>query len=231
MALPAALVVTAGWAVSLLNRTPTFHTWLRPALVAGVALASAGIWLAWHFRNRALLLGAGAVAAATVLAGPGAFAMAPLTNASTGSIVAAGPGGGGGFGGAGRGGGGGPGGQGQASTALISYLEANRGDATYLVAAFGSGSSAPIIIASGKPVVTIGGFTGSDPAPTVAQLAAMVKAGELKYVLISDGGFGGGGGPGGGGSSSSISAWVKAHGKAVTGVSTSGGTLYAVSAS
>jgi 4-amino-4-deoxy-L-arabinose transferase-like glycosyltransferase len=213
MALPAALVVTAGWAVSLLNRTPTFHTWLRPALVAGVALASAGIWLAWHFRNRALLLGAGAVAAATVLAGPGAFAMATITNASTGSIVAAGPGGGGGFGGAGRGGGGGPGGQGQASTALISYLEANRGDATYLVAAFGSGSSAPIIIASGKPVMTIGGFNGGDPAPTLAEFQALVTSGKVRFVLV--GGMGGGqGGPGGNGSGQ-ISSWVTSNGTAV----------------
>jgi hypothetical protein len=35
-------------------------------------------------------------------------------------------------------------------------------------------------------------------------------------------------GPGGG--SNDIATWVKAHGKAVSGVSTSGGTLYAVSA-
>ena len=74
--------------------------------------------------------------------------------------------------------------------------------------------------------MTIGGFTGSDPAPTVSQLAAMVKAGQLKYVLLSDGGMGGG--PGGQGSSSAIATWVKAHGSAVSGVSSSGGTLYAV---
>ena len=33
-----------------------------------------------------------------------------------------------------------------------------------------------------------------------------------------------------GGGSNDIATWVKAHGKAVSGVSTSGGTLYAVSA-
>jgi hypothetical protein len=52
----------------------------------------------------------------------------------------------------------------------------------------------------------------------------MVKAGELEYVLV-----GGGGGPGRD-ASSVLDAWVKAHGKAVTGISTGSGTLYEVSA-
>ncbi len=119
--------------------------------------------------------------------------------------------------------------QSTSSTALTQYLVAHQGSAKYLVAVSGAQSAAPIILATGKPVVTIGGFTGSDNAPTVSQLAAMVKSGQLKYVLISSGG-GGRGGPGGGGSSSAITQWVQAHGKAVSGVSTSGGTLYLVSA-
>ena len=73
-------------------------------------------------------------------------------------------------------------------------------------------------------MVTIGGFTGTDDAPTVSQLADMVKDGELKYVLLS-----GGGGPGGG-ASSAITAWVQQHGTAVGGVSATSGTLYALSA-
>ena len=72
-----------------------------------------------------------------------------------------------------------------------------------------------------RPVITIGGFTGSDPAPTTAQLAKLVADGDLSYVLI-----GGGGGRGGG--SSDVTAWVQAHGTAVTSVSTDGMTLYKV---
>jgi len=126
-----------------------------------------------------------------------------------------------------RGFGGGPGG-GSVSASLIRYLEANQGSAKYLVAANGSMTTAPIIIQTGKAVVTIGGFTGADPAPTVSRLAKMVAAGELKYVLLSsDGGFGG---PGGGGSASALSAWVKQHGTAVTGVTSGSGTLYKVTA-
>ena len=125
---------------------------------------------------------------------------------------------GGGFGGPGGGGG-------SVSDSLVSYLEAHQGSAKYLVAANGSMTTAPIIIKTGKAVVTIGGFNGADPAPTVSRLQAMVAKGELRYVLI-----GGGGGPGGRGGSDAIATWVQQHGTAVTGVSTSGGTLYRVTA-
>ena len=130
--------------------------------------------------------------------------------------------------------GGGPGGggglQGGVSKRVIAYLEAHQGSAKYLVAGVGSQTTASIIIQTGKPVVTIGGFNGSDPAPTLAQLERMVASSELKYVLLSSGGFGGGG-PGGlsSGSAQSISSWVKQHGKAVTGLGSSGATLYKLS--
>jgi 4-amino-4-deoxy-L-arabinose transferase-like glycosyltransferase len=125
------------------------------------------------------------------------------------------------------GGGFGPDGGGVSST-LVKYLEAHQGSAKYLVAASGSMTTAPIIIQTGKAVVTIGGFNGRDPAPTVARLEQMVAKGELKYVLLGGGGFGGG--PGGGQSSSALQAWVQQHGTAVSGVSTGGATLYEVSA-
>ena len=219
MTLPAALVVSAGWAVSLLNRTPAFHAWLRPAIVGGVVVASAGIWLAWQFRNRALLLGAGAVAAVTLLAGPAAYAVATIGNGQTGSIVTAGPStGGGGLGGGGRGGG--PGGQ-TVDAGLLAYLQANQGDAAYLVAAFGSGSSAPFIIASGEPVMTIGGFNGGDPAPTLEEFKVLVADGKVRFIVL--GGMGGGqGGPGGNGSGQ-ITSWVTQNAKAVP-ASAYGGT-------
>ncbi|MDQ6820572.1 MAG: glycosyltransferase family 39 protein [Actinomycetota bacterium] len=128
------------------------------------------------------------------------------------------------------GGGPGPGGpQGGVSKRVIAYLEAHQGSAKYLVAGVGSQTTASIIIQTGKPVVTIGGFNGSDPAPTLAQLERMVASGELKYVLLSSGGFGGGG-PGrlGSQSAQSISSWVQHHGRAVSGLGSTGATLYAV---
>ncbi len=117
------------------------------------------------------------------------------------------------------------GGGGQASKRLISYLEAHQGSAKYLVAATGSQTTAPIIIETGRPVVTIGGFNGGDPAPTVSQLAAMVRSGELRYVLLSSGA----GGPSRG--NGALNAWVKAHGTVVTQFANAGGgTLYSVRA-
>ena len=78
---------------------------------------------------------------------------------------------------------------------------------------------------TGEAVVTIGGFNGSDPAPTAAQLAKLVADGELYYVLIgSEGGAPGGCAP------RTSPSWVQAHGTAVESVSTDGMTLYHVSA-
>jgi len=113
---------------------------------------------------------------------------------------------------------------GRLSSAVIAYLEAHQGAAKYLLAASGSQVTAPIIIATGRAVVTIGGFNGGDPAPTVSQLAKLVADGQLRYVLISSGG----GGPGDG-SSQAISSWVKSHGAVVKSVTVSGGVLYRVS--
>jgi 4-amino-4-deoxy-L-arabinose transferase-like glycosyltransferase len=107
-------------------------------------------------------------------------------------------------------------GNGSVSAALIAYLEQHQGSAKYLVAVTGSQQSAPIILQTGKAVVTIGGFSGSDNAPTVSQLADMVKNGELKYILLSD-------------TSSALGQWVQQHGTAVTAVSATSGTLYALS--
>jgi 4-amino-4-deoxy-L-arabinose transferase-like glycosyltransferase len=237
--LPASIILTAAWAVALLDLTPTYLPWLRPAIVVGAVLATAGLWLGGVLRHRLLVGVAAGIAVLTLLAGPTAYSITTVRTPATGSIVLAGPTtsgtGRGGFGGPGGGGGfAGPGGGASTTeTALVDYLEANRGDATYLVAAFGSQSSSSIIIASGQPVVTIGGFNGSDPAPTLAQFEQLVSSGQLRYVLIGGGGGGGGGGfggPGGNGTTGDISSWVTQHGTAVPasayGGSGSGGTLY-----
>ena len=240
--LPTAIVVTAAWAVMLLDRTPDYHPWLRPAIVAGAAIAAVGLWLGRWLRRRAIVLVAAGVAAVTLLAGPAAYALTTIENAQSGSIVSAGPatsatsvGAAGAIGGAPGGvAGGGFGGATSTDSALIAYLEAHRGSAKYLVAAFGSQSSASIIIATGEPVITIGGFNGSDPAPTLAQFEALVAHGEVRYVLVSGNGTSGAaGGPGGAtGGGQSIASWVTTNGKEVqlaNSTSAGGGTLYDVS--
>jgi 4-amino-4-deoxy-L-arabinose transferase-like glycosyltransferase len=108
---------------------------------------------------------------------------------------------GGGAGGAGRAGGG----RGATvSQALISYLVAHRDGATWLAAVPGSSTAAEIILATGGlPVMAMGGFTGNDPAPTLAQLRQYIDQGRLRYVVA------GGGKGGGGGGTSLVDPWVE----------------------
>jgi 4-amino-4-deoxy-L-arabinose transferase-like glycosyltransferase len=86
----------------------------------------------------------------------------------------------------------GPGGSGMgnasADSALGSYLVANRGSATWIVAATSAQEAGPLELATGLPVMAMGGFTGSDPAPTLDQLKAYVASGQLRYVLAGGGG-------------------------------------------
>jgi hypothetical protein len=80
---------------------------------------------------------------------------------------------------------------------MLTYLVANRGNAAWIVAANSSQQAGTIELATGLPVMAMGGFTGSDPTPTLDQLKSYVASGKLRFVLV--GGLGGGGGFGGGG--------------------------------
>ncbi|WP_433517709.1 ArnT family glycosyltransferase [Nonomuraea sp. CA-143628] len=110
----------------------------------------------------------------------------------------------------GRMGGGGPGGD--VSSSMISYLTANQGEAEWLVAVSSAMQASSIILSTGKPVMAMGGFTGSDPAMTVTRLKELVASGKLRYVLA---GGDDRGGPGRG--NNEVTTWVQANCKAVTG--------------
>jgi 4-amino-4-deoxy-L-arabinose transferase-like glycosyltransferase len=120
----------------------------------------------------------------------------------------------------GRGGGGGAqGGTTTTSAALVALLKADTH--TWAAATVGSQSAAPLELATGKSVIAIGGFTGSDPAPTLARFEALVAKGSIHYFIA---GGGNGGGPGGGGgTASAITSWVSAHYTAQT---VGGQTIY-----
>jgi 4-amino-4-deoxy-L-arabinose transferase-like glycosyltransferase len=156
---------------------------------------------------------------------------------------------------------GGGGGASTVNTALVRYLERHQGSATYLVAVDGSQAAAPFILESGKPVIAMGGFGGTDPAPTLSEFEHLVATGKVHYVSVSSGGGGGGAGGGGGtpgaagrsgrsgglragrtggggqtaSTTSAVDAWVEKHGTVVPssayGGSSGGGTLYYVSSS
>ncbi|MBO0515484.1 glycosyl transferase, partial [Streptomyces beijiangensis] len=126
----------------------------------------------------------------------------------------------------GRGEGGGGGGMGglldgaSVSSAVKSKVSANADDYTWMAAAIGSQNAASYQLATGNPVMAIGGFNGSDPSPTLAQFKQYAQDGKIHY-FISGGGMGGGGSSSG--SASKITSWVEANYTKVTVGST---TLY-----
>jgi hypothetical protein len=155
-----------------------------------------------------------------------------MTTAHSGGDPSAGPVALGAFDGGGPGGGG-PGGEVSVDQALVDYLVEHRGPARWIVAVTGSQEAAAIQLAAEQPVMAMGGFTGGDPTPTLAQLQAYVRSGELRYVLAGRGAGGGfGGGPGGFGRSTETSAWLRSSCTVVTVPGATGGaTLYDCGAS
>jgi hypothetical protein len=114
--------------------------------------------------------------------------------------------------------GGGMGGLLDASTpgaALVALLQADAGSYTWAAAAVGAQSAAGYQLGSGEPVMSLGGFNGSDPWPTLAVFQTYVANHQVHYFI---GGGGMGGGPSGSGSSatSAISTWVAANFTATT---------------
>ncbi|RPK78749.1 Dolichyl-phosphate-mannose-protein mannosyltransferase [Streptomyces sp. ADI97-07] len=122
---------------------------------------------------------------------------------------------GGGTGEGGTGGGGGMGGLlngASVGAEAEKLLEQDADDYTWSAAAIGSQNAASYQLATGEPVMAIGGFNGSDPSPTLAQFKKYVADGRIHYFVSG----GTGGGMGGEGTSSQISAWVEENFKEVT---------------
>ena len=248
LALSGAILVTTALSYLLLSRTPDLLPWLAPAVIA-TGLGSAAFIAVPELDSRkvgVMLAGAGLAA---ILAGPAAFTFQTVTTSQQGSIVTAGPtatvtdvlsgsstGGMGGGRGMAPGGGGGTRGTpagfagGQPGTAssstssgtLAEYLVANQGSATWVVAVSSAQSAADLELQTRLPVMSTGGWSGSDNALTLDELKSLVASGELRYFIV-----GGQGGMGGGqGGSSDVTAWVTANGTAVT---VGGTTLYDLS--
>jgi hypothetical protein len=109
--------------------------------------------------------------------------------------------------------------------AIQRLLESNAGGFTWVAATVGAQNAAGYQLATGEPVMAIGGFNGSDPSPTLAQFEQYVAQHRIHYY-IGGGGFGGlrgnVGGPGGS-TSTQIERWVAAH---FTSTTVSGVTVY-----
>jgi 4-amino-4-deoxy-L-arabinose transferase-like glycosyltransferase len=229
LSLAAMVAATAVWDYVLLSRTPTFVPWLKFAILA------AGLAAVAFVLGGRLLVGARKLVPAVILTlvlalglGSTAYAVSTAAQTHSGSIptsgpgtsamgagVAGGQGGPGGSGGPVRSGGTPPGGDrgGQANSELNALLA--KTTTTWAAAANGSQSAASLELASGRSVIGLGGWSGSDNAPTLAQFKQYVAEGKITYYV--SGGQNGGGGRGGSTSAASeIQAWVAANFTATT---------------
>ena len=88
---------------------------------------------------------------------------------------------------------------------VVAALQADASSYTWVAAAVGSQNAAGLQLGTGLPVMSIGGFNGSDPSPTLAQFKQYVAEGRIHY-FASGGGFAGQ--QGGSQSASAIASWV-----------------------
>jgi 4-amino-4-deoxy-L-arabinose transferase-like glycosyltransferase len=67
--------------------------------------------------------------------------------------------------------------------AILAYLLAHTAPDSYLAATLTANDAAPYILATSRPVLTFGGFSGRDEVVDATGLAQMVEEGELRFVL------------------------------------------------
>ncbi|HET8843521.1 MAG TPA: glycosyltransferase family 39 protein [Ktedonobacteraceae bacterium] len=180
--LPLALLLTAGEQIYLLSSNPAWGSWLVPVIALFCILAAIILigarWLTHMAMSQRILLPSLSIGIAVLLLTPAIWSMMPGLQNSAGSTPVAGP----------------------TSTrdvrnfgrtnnttdaALIHYLEENRGNAKFLVATINSMSANGIILATNKPVMAMGGFSGRDPILTRNELSSLVANGVVRFFLLN----------------------------------------------
>jgi 4-amino-4-deoxy-L-arabinose transferase-like glycosyltransferase len=193
------VAATAVWGFVLLARTPDWQPWIRfTLLVPAAAAVLALLFGADRFRRLGPVVAVLGLCGA--LLGTTSFTLATAATAHAGGTPSSGP-----AAASGREFGGGPGGfgEGQTDTAVINLLKNTT--TKWAAAQSGAMQSAGLALSSGRPVLAIGGFSGSDPAPTLEQFQQYVAAGDIHYYVAGGrGGFGGGRG-----TSGEIQTWVE----------------------
>jgi 4-amino-4-deoxy-L-arabinose transferase-like glycosyltransferase len=110
-------------------------------------------------------------------------------------------------------------------SAVVKLLERDASSYTWVASAVGSNTAAGYQLATGDPVMAIGGFNGTDPAPTLAEFKRFVSEHKIHY-FVSGGVVGGAGGTGSS-DASSIATLVADH---FTSTTVDGVTVYDLTA-
>ncbi|GAB3271220.1 glycosyltransferase family 39 protein [Sinomonas notoginsengisoli] len=119
----------------------------------------------------------------------------------------------------GRGGVGGLLGASAPSSEVVAALAADASKYTWAAAVVGSNNAAGYQLASGLPVMALGGFNGTDPSPTLAQFQDLVAQGKVHWFIAATLMQGSSGSD----AARQIAAWIEAN---YTAQSIGGATVY-----
>lgn len=211
---------TGVWAFILLDRTPDWLPALRWIVLAGSVVVAAVVAVGAHRLGRAVVV---LIAAAAIfgLAAPTAFSIYNVAHEHDGPGTMSGPSRDASFGGHG-----GPGGRGpreaEADNAALAQLVEGV-DSRWAAASVGSMGVSGLELKTGASIMAIGGFTGSDNSPTLAQFQDYVADHQVRYFIGSDreGPNHGKSGP-----AQEITAWVQQN---FTPIDVGGTTVYDLS--
>ena len=67
---------------------------------------------------------------------------------------------------------------------LIGFLHAHRGKERFILAVPNALQAAPIIVATGEPVMATGGYLGRDPILTPTDLQKLAERSEIRFVML-----------------------------------------------
>jgi len=175
--LPFAFLQTAAVEVFILAYFPEWAVWIAPVVIGLTLIAVAGLMVGKLVADSGAKLWLGFLAASGLIAlliAPAVWSLTPVLSQGDAGLPFAGPelltrrG---------------------ANTApqsspLVEYLLAHRSGEEFLLATLNANSAAPIILATGEPVMAMGGFSGGDQILTADQLAQKVEDGDVRFFLI-----------------------------------------------
>jgi 4-amino-4-deoxy-L-arabinose transferase-like glycosyltransferase len=240
--LPIALIATALEQIHIITSNTAWGTWLIPVIAIVCCLSALLLIVVRLFprvttrfgsnerRTRFSLQGIVLFGLLGLMITSAVWSTIPVLQNSESEIPTAGPSASGGFGAITSGSGGT-----SVDTKLVSYLEAHQGNAKYLLAVSSSMQADSLILATNKPIMAMGGFSGSDPILTTSSLQTLIANGTIRFFLVGSagsfspqniqsiindlpayirqridaGGFGGG--AGGFGGQGTLTTWVTQH--------------------
>ncbi|MEV6100780.1 glycosyltransferase family 39 protein [Nocardia sp. NPDC051981] len=166
-------LATGGWSFALLHRTPEWLPWLRWTLVALSVVAAAVLLVAPKLPRFALAIGVFALFAG--LLAPTVYTLETVAQVHNGGSPTAGPPRSEHGGGAGQ--------RGGVADPQIAGLIA--GSVTrWAAAAIGAQDVSSLELSTGKALLAVGGFSGRDDSPTLAQFQQYVADHQIGYLLV-----------------------------------------------